>query len=79
MNAGVFKRGRSFLKGAGPYLMLEMLLPGGTLLAVLLWLATGSSRGQPADVHRRVTEPVTIERVTCVCPSAGIHAAVPAS
>jgi hypothetical protein len=25
-------------RGAGPYLLVELLLPGGTLIAVLLWL-----------------------------------------
>ncbi len=29
---------RRFGQKAGPYLMLEMLLPGGTLLALLLFL-----------------------------------------
>jgi hypothetical protein len=29
---------RRFGQNAGPYLMLEMLLPGGTLLALLLFL-----------------------------------------
>lgn len=27
------------LKAYGPYLLMEMLLPGGTLLALLLWLS----------------------------------------
>ncbi len=27
------------LRGLGPYLLLELLLPGGTLLALLLWLS----------------------------------------
>jgi hypothetical protein len=27
------------LRAAGPYLLIEVLLPGGTLLALLLWLA----------------------------------------
>jgi hypothetical protein len=30
----VFAAGRSF----GPYLAIELLLPGGSLLALLLWL-----------------------------------------
>lgn len=27
------------LKAAGPYLAIELLLPGGTLIALLVWLA----------------------------------------
>ena len=27
------------LKNAGPYLAIELLLPGGTLIALLMWLA----------------------------------------
>ena len=26
------------LRGLGPYLLVELILPGGTLLALLLWL-----------------------------------------
>jgi hypothetical protein len=74
VNAGLLKRGRKFLKGAGPYLLLEMLLPGGTLLALLLWLSSGSSRGQPAEVHRRATDPAGIERVVSVHRPARITA-----
>lgn len=29
---------RQFAQGLGPYLMLEIFLPGGTLLALLLFL-----------------------------------------
>jgi hypothetical protein len=40
---------REFFQRLGPYLMLEILLPGGTLVALLLFLyrrrkATGASR-----------------------------------
>jgi hypothetical protein len=75
VNAGWFKRGRKFLKGAGPYLLLEMLLPGGTLLALLLWLSSGSSRGQPAEVQRRAMDPAAIERIVSVGRVAAIRAA----
>ena len=39
MNAARF---RSILLGAralGPYLLVELVLPGGTLIAALMWLA----------------------------------------
>jgi len=31
---------------ASPYLMLELLLPGGTLLALLLWLYQRAQRAR---------------------------------
>ena len=51
------------LRRAGPYLLVELLLPGGTLLALLLWLSNGVGRGQLADVHQAVISPAVIERV----------------
>ncbi len=38
------------VRAAGPYLLLELLMPGGTLLAIALWLvqkwrAAAASRG----------------------------------
>lgn len=32
------KRGLALLRGIGPYAAIEILLPGGTLIALLLWL-----------------------------------------
>ena len=39
---------------AGPYLMLEMLLPGGTLLALLLFLYRHSKLDTGIDAPRTV-------------------------
>ena len=33
------KRGLALLRSAGPYAAIEILLPGGTLIALLLWLS----------------------------------------
>jgi pimeloyl-ACP methyl ester carboxylesterase len=33
------KRGLALIRSVGPYALIEMLLPGGTLIALLLWLA----------------------------------------
>ena len=51
------------LRRAGPYLLLELLLPGGTLVALLLWLSSVLGRGQFADVKPLSSAPVCIERV----------------
>jgi hypothetical protein len=51
------------LRRTGPYLLVELLLPGGTLLALLLWLSNGVGRGHFADVHQAKISPAGIERV----------------
>jgi hypothetical protein len=45
---------RRFGQKAGPYVMLELLMPGGTLLALLLYLC---QRKRP-DIARRMQEAV---------------------
>ena len=54
------------LRRAGPYLLVELLLPGGTLVALLLWLSNGVSRGHFADVHRAEITLAVIEHVVGV-------------
>ena len=39
MNAGRILKSLPGLKACGPYILLELLLPGGTLFALLLWLS----------------------------------------
>jgi hypothetical protein len=39
MNAGRILKSLPALRAYGPYLLIEVLLPGGTLLALLLWLS----------------------------------------
>ena len=53
----------SGLRSAGPYLLVELLLPGGTLVALFLWLSSGTARGQLATVPAAATSPVALERV----------------
>ncbi len=54
------------LRRAGPYVLVELLLPGGTLVALLLWLSNGVGRGHFADVHRAEISPAVIEHVVGV-------------
>jgi len=35
----------------GPYLLVELLLPGGTLLALLLWLSQHGLRAKDSPWH----------------------------
>jgi hypothetical protein len=51
------------LRRAGPYLLVELLLPGGTLVALVLWLSSALGRGQFADVQSLSSAPVCIERI----------------
>ena len=54
------KRGLALLRSIGPYAAIEILLPGGTLIALLLWLArqgaftTIAGRDRPAAAIVRV-------------------------
>ena len=49
------------LRKAGPYLLVELLLPGGTLIALLLWFSsTGMGRGYFADTHSARLSPSAI-------------------
>lgn len=40
-------RGIAFVRAIGPYAAIEIILPGGTLLALLLWLYRRYQRGEP--------------------------------
>ena len=60
------------LRRAGPYLLVELLLPGGTLVALLLWLSNGAGRGNFAPLHQAEISPAVIERVV------GVSIALPA-
>jgi hypothetical protein len=41
------KRGLALLRSIGPYAAIEILLPGGTLIALLLWLGE-RARSRPS-------------------------------
>jgi hypothetical protein len=47
-----FKVFGNLLEKAGPYLLLELLLPGGTLFALLLWLYRQRQQLGSANVAR---------------------------
>ena len=44
MNASGVWKSLSALRAAGPYLLIELILPGGTLVAFLLWLVRRCTR-----------------------------------
>ena len=47
---GWLKRGASVLRAIGPYAAIELLLPGGSLMALGLWLVQRKAR---KDAHTR--------------------------
>jgi hypothetical protein len=51
------------LRRLGPYLLIELLLPGGTLLAIVLWLSQSLGRGALSGLHRAQTVPPAIGHV----------------
>lgn len=52
------------LRGAAPYLLVELFLPGGTLLAILLWLTQHSTALRSGGVYElRPTPRAVAERV----------------
>ncbi|HZN27214.1 MAG TPA: hypothetical protein VFB75_23510 [Burkholderiales bacterium] len=51
------------VRSLGPYVLIELLLPGGTLLALLLWLSQGMARTGLIAIDQPVMSPSTIERV----------------
>ena len=55
------KRGLALLRSAGPYAAIEILLPGGTLIALLLWL---SRRGA---FTTNVSRGLQSAAIVCVC------------
>jgi hypothetical protein len=57
------QRGLALLRSIGPYAAIEILLPGGTLIALLLWLAR---QGAFTTIAGHVRPAAAI---VCVCPS----------
>ena len=57
------KRGFALLRSIGPYAAIEILLPGGTLFALLLWLARSGAFTTIVSPSRPVAA------IVCVCPS----------
>lgn len=62
MNARLSQRIAQTLRRLGPYLLVELLLPGGTLIALLLWLTQGNARIGSSGVHLPVVAPSAISK-----------------
>ena len=47
----------------GPYVLLELLVPGGTLIALILWLSQGMHRTGLMTVEQPMVAPTQVEKV----------------
>lgn len=63
MAAASKKSAWDMLRELGPYVLVDLLLPGGTLLALVLWVSNGAGRGQLAEMHHAGVTAAAIERV----------------
>jgi hypothetical protein len=79
MAAEAVRKSWAGLRAYGPYLLMEMLLPGGTLLALLLWLSQRLGYMGPGSVYRYLlaqryraavaAKPHALKRELCVRPA----------
>jgi hypothetical protein len=51
------------LRAAAPYLLVELLMPGGTLLAILMWLTQHSTAMRAGAHDLPPVPPAVVERV----------------
>ena len=56
MAAASFQRMVATFRRLGPYVLIELLLPGGTLVALGLWFANSAKRARAAE-NQAATEP----------------------
>jgi hypothetical protein len=61
MNAPVLNRVAQAIRSLGPYVLIELLLPGGTLFAVLLWLYRRTAAGSSRSIHVAKAAPSAVE------------------
>lgn len=57
-----WRRPRPALRKLWPYVAVELFLPGGTLVALLMWIMQRSRQGAYTPVHRPAVPPYSIER-----------------
>ena len=63
MNTFQLKSMSRRLRQAAPYLLVELLMPGGTLLAILMWLTQHSTTMRTGAHDLPPVPPAAIERV----------------
>jgi hypothetical protein len=66
MNARTLRPFLPALRRFGPYLAVELFLPGGTLIALMLWVFQGGARGAFALEYGPAATPPAIEHVVAL-------------
>ena len=61
------------LRPTWPYLLVEILVPGGTIVALLLWLSSGHAKGQLCDPRSVPHTSVTAELFIGVADAAATY------
>jgi hypothetical protein len=51
MNVSIWSKWLTGLRSLGPYILIELLLPGGTLIALCLWFTQRAIRGGDSDAQ----------------------------
>jgi NodT family efflux transporter outer membrane factor (OMF) lipoprotein len=75
---GWIAKGVALVKTLGPYAALELVLPGGTLVALLLWLYRHRRRQEPAGGQAASHSPGRPSRVSARLLAAGLAAGLTA-
>ncbi len=70
MNAGRLLKSLLRLKPYAPYLLMEVLLPGGTVLALLLWLSQRWEGLGVVSVQRQMLREMGYRAAICAKPHA---------
>jgi hypothetical protein len=63
------------LRRTWPYVLIEVCVPGGTIVAALLWLSSGQAKGQLAEPQQVPNSPAAHERVIAEPPPRKVPAA----
>jgi hypothetical protein len=61
------------LPPTSPYFLVEILVPGGTIVALLLWLSSGHAKGQLCDPRPVPHTSITAELFIGVADAAATH------
>ena len=56
-----------------PYVLIEVFVPGGTIVALLLWISSGQAKGQFAGPQPVPNSATTQERVIATASSVALN------
>jgi hypothetical protein len=69
---GAVARAQQWVRSLGPYVAIELLLPGGTIIALVLWALrqrrAARDEAKPSPTEAAPAEPHARLRCTTLCP-----------